>query len=204
MHVLGQKKAVRQNLGNTTLFTFLPDSYTSTRREWLAVQLKLGLPCLRYLGRGCHAHPNLSLWLLYDNAPRWLGGNLGYNISRTDRSMLGNTLPFLGLSGLGRRGGGRRLTLALRWLLLRGLPCTGHKAINGHGLLGHHVSTTIRFSIRKVSNINSYLLGYLRGSLGFDGLFWLGGFLLDKSLFLNKCVSKFLEMSGHAFYRLVP
>ena len=191
-------------MGNTTPFTFLPHSYTSACGEWLAVQLKLGLPCLCYLGRGCHARPDLNLRLLYDNAPRWRRGNLGYNISWTGRSMLGNTLPLTGSSGLGRRWKGRHLTSALRWLLLHSLPCTRCKAINGHGLLGHHISTTIGFSIRKVSNINSYLLGYLRGSLGFDGLFWLGGFLLDKSLFLNKCVSKFLEMSGHALYRLVP
>ena len=197
MHVLRQKKVVRQTLGNTTPFTFLPHPYTSTRGEWLAVQLKLRLPCLCCLGRGCHTHPDLSLWLLYDNAPKWLRGNLGYNISQTGRSMLGNTLPLSGSSGLGKRWGGRCLTSALRWLLLCGLPCTGHKAINGHGLLGHHVSTTIRFSIRKVSNINSYLLGYLRGSLGFNKLLGLGGFLLDWSLFLNRRVSKFSETSGH-------
>ena len=87
--------------------------------------------------------------------------------------------------------------MTLRRLLLHGLPFTGHKAINGHGLLGHHVSTTIRFSIRKVSNINGYLLGYPHRSLGFNGLFGLGRFLLDGSLFLNRCVSKFLETLGH-------
>ena len=106
VHVLRQKKVVRQTLGNTTPFTFLPHPYTSTRGEWLAVQLKLRLPCLCCLGRGCHAHPDLSLWLLYDNAPKWLRGNLGYNISQTGRSMLGNTLPLSGSSGLGKRWGG--------------------------------------------------------------------------------------------------
>ena len=120
--------------------------------------------------------------------------------------MLGNTLPLSGSSGLGRRwgGGGRRLTSAVRWLLLCGLPCTRHKAINGHGHLGHHVSTTIGFSIRKVSNINNYLLGYPHRSLGFDRLFGLGGFLLDESLFLNRHVSKFSETSGHMLCRFVP
>ena len=106
MHVLRQKKVVRQTLGNTTPFTFLPHPYTSTRGEWLAVQLKLRLPCLRCLGRGCHAHPDLSLWLLYDNAPKWLRGNLGYNISQTGRSMLGNTLPLSGFFWSGEEVGG--------------------------------------------------------------------------------------------------
>ena len=109
VHVLGQKKAVRQNLGNTTPFTLFPHPYTSACEEWLAVQIKLGLPCLRSLGRGCHAPLppplDLSLWLLYDNAPRWQRGNLGY-ISRTSKSLFSNTLPLSGSSGLGRRGGG--------------------------------------------------------------------------------------------------
>ena len=80
--------------------------------------------------------------------------------------------------------------------MLRSLPCTEHKVINGHGLPGHHVSTMIRFSIKKVSNINGYLLSYLRGSLGFNRLFGLGRFLLDGSLFLNRRISKFSETSG--------
>ena len=101
VHVLKQKKAVRQTLGNTNPFTFFPHPYISACEEWLAIQLKFGLPCLRCLGRGRHACPNLSLWLLYDNAPRWLRGNLGY-ISQTGRSLFGNTLPLLGSSGLGR------------------------------------------------------------------------------------------------------
>jgi len=42
VHILGQKKAVHQTLGNTTPFTFLPHPYTNARREWLAVQLNLG------------------------------------------------------------------------------------------------------------------------------------------------------------------
>ena len=50
------------------------------------------------------------------------------------------------------------MTLALRWLLLPDLPGTRHKAIDGHGLPSHHVFTTIGFSIRKVGDINSYLL----------------------------------------------
>ena len=81
VHVLGQKKAMHQALGNTTPFTFLPYPYTSIHGEQLAVQLKCGLPCLRCLGRGRHACPDLGLWLLNENTPRWLGGSLGYNIA---------------------------------------------------------------------------------------------------------------------------
>ena len=105
MHVFGQKKAVCQTLGNMTFFTFFLHPYTSACGEWLAVQLKLRLPCLRYLGRGRHARPDLSLWLPYDNALRWLRGNLCY-ISWTCRSLFGNTLPFSGSFSLGRKWGG--------------------------------------------------------------------------------------------------
>ena len=94
--------------------------------------------------------------------------------------------------------------MALRWLLLCGLPRTGHETVYGHGFSGHHIFTTIRFGIRKVSNINGKLLSFLRESLGFSGFFGLCGFLLDGSFFLNKCVSKFSETSGHALNRLVP
>ena len=106
VHVLEQKKVVCQTLGNTTPFTFIPNPYISACEECLAVQLKLGLPCQCCLGRGRHAHPDLSLWLLNDNTTRWLGGSPGYYISRTSRSLLSNTLPLLGSSGLGRRLGG--------------------------------------------------------------------------------------------------
>ena len=41
------------------------------------------------------------------------------------------------------------------------------------------------------------MLGYLHGSLRFNGLFELGRFLLDGSLFLNRHVSKFSETSRH-------
>ena len=54
---------------------------------------------------------------------------------------------------------GRRLTLALRWLLLPSLPSTGQKVVDHHGLPGHHVSTTIGLGVRKVSDVNSFLLG---------------------------------------------
>ena len=46
VHIFGQKKAVYQALGNTTPFTFLPYPHTSTHKEWPAVQLECGLPCL--------------------------------------------------------------------------------------------------------------------------------------------------------------
>ena len=69
-HVLKQKKVVRQTLGNTTPLTFIPNPYISARGEWLAVQLKLGLPRLRCLGRGCHTYLNLDLRLLNDNTAR--------------------------------------------------------------------------------------------------------------------------------------
>ena len=61
VHVLRQKEAVHQTLGNTTPFTFIPNPYTSARRERFAVQLKLGLPHLRCLGKGRHARPDLDL-----------------------------------------------------------------------------------------------------------------------------------------------
>ena len=80
-----------------------------------------------------------------------------------------------------------RLTPALGWLLLRGLPYPEHKTINVHGLSGHYVSTTVRFGVREVSKIDSYLLGSLCGSL-----------------VLNRRVSKFLETLGHVFCRFVP
>ena len=44
-------------------------------------------------------------------------------------------------------GGGRRLTLALRRLLLRGLPRAEHEMVYGHGPLGHHIFAKIRFGI---------------------------------------------------------
>ena len=167
VHVLEQKKVVHQTLGNTTPFTFIPNLHISTHEEWLAVQLKLRLPHHCCLGKGCHTHLDLDLRLLNDNTTGWPRGSPGHCISRTGRSMFGNALPLSGSSGLGRRWGGRRLTLALRWLLLRGLPCTRHKTVYGHGLLGHHISTRIRFSIRKVSNTNDNV-GAL-GSTGFSG-----------------------------------
>ena len=188
VHVHRQKKAVHQALGNMTPFTFLPYPYTSIRKEQLAIQLEYGLPCLRCSGRGCHARPDLSLWLLNDNTPWWLGRSLGYNISQTDRDLLGNTLPLSGSTG-GRKRRGSRLTSALRWLLLRGLPCAGYKTINGHGLSGHHVSTTIRFNVRGVNKLYSYLLDFPSGSLGFNKFFGLGGFFLNGSLILNRCMS---------------
>ena len=135
-----------------TPFTFFPHLYIGAHREWLVVQLKLGLPRLRSLGRGRHACPNLSLWLLYGNASRWLWSKLSHDITKIGGSLFGNTLPLSGPSGLRRGWGRRRLTSALKWLPLPGRPSTEHKTINGHGLLGHHVSTTIRFSIRKVND----------------------------------------------------
>ena len=204
VHVLRKKEVVRQTLGNTTPFTFIPNLYTSARGERLAVQLKLGLPRLRCLRRGCHALPDLDLQLLNDNTVGWPGRSSGHCISQTSRSMIDNALPLSGSSGLGRRWRGRCLTLDLRWLLLRGLPCTGHKTVYSHGLLGHHISSMIRLGIKKVSNINGKLIGCLRGSLGFSKFFRLCGFLLDRSFFLNRCVSKFSNMLGHALCQLVP
>ena len=144
VHILEQK-VMHQALGNTTPFTFLLYPYISIRGEQLAVQLKCGLPCLRCLGGGRCARPDLSLWLLNDNTLRWLRGSPGNNIARTGRGLLDNTLPF---SSSSEGEGGRRLTSALRWLLLRCLPCPGHKTINGHGFSDHHVFTTVRFDVR--------------------------------------------------------
>ena len=74
VHVLEQKKAVHQVLGNTTPFTFFPCPYTSICGERLAVQLKCGLSCLRCLGGRRRACPDLSLWLLNDNTLDGWGG----------------------------------------------------------------------------------------------------------------------------------
>ena len=74
-------------------------------------------------------------------------------------------------------------------MLLRGLPCAGYKTINGHGLSGHHVSTTIRFNVRGVNKLYSYLLDFPSGSLGFNKFFGLGGFFLNGSLILNRRMS---------------
>ena len=74
-------------------------------------------------------------------------------------------------------------------MLLHGLPCAGYKTINGHGLSGHHVSTTVRFGVRGVNKLYSYLLGFLSGSLGFNEFFGLGGIFLNRSLILNRHVS---------------
>ena len=80
--------------------------------------------------------------------------------------MLGKMLPFTSLAGGMRRRGRRRerLTTALRRLLLRGLPCAGHKMINCHGLSGHHVFTTVGFNFKGVNRFYSYLLGFLTGA----------------------------------------
>ena len=156
---LGQKEAMCQTLGNTTPFTFFPHPYAGAREEWLAVQLELGLPRLRSLGGGSYARPDLRLWLLYGNALRWLKGNLSHNVTMTGRSLFGDMWPLSDLYSLRRRWGERRLTLALRWLLLPGLPGIGHEVVDRHGLPGHHVSTKIELGVRKVGDINSCLFG---------------------------------------------
>ena len=80
-----------------------------------------------------------------------------------------------------------------------GLPRLGHEPINGHGLPSYHVSTTVRFSIKRGSGINGCLLGLdgiLHGSLRFGNFFRLCGFCLDGILVFNGRVSKFTEVSG--------
>ena len=82
-----------------------------------------------------------------------------------------------------------RLTPALGWLLLHGLPCVGHKAINHHGFSGHHVFVMIGFGLRRVNKFCSYLPDFPNGSLRFSkDLGWGGGFL-NESLRFNRCVS---------------
>ena len=106
--------------------------------------------------------------------------------------------------GGGGGGGGRRLTLALWWLLLPGLPGTGHKVVDHHGLPGHHVSTTIGLGVRKVSDVNSFLLSWLCENHGFTRLFGLGRSPLYGSLFHNSRMSKFSKTSGHALLQFFP
>ena len=79
--------------------------------------------------------------------------------------------------------------MALRWLLLHGLPCVKHKMINCHGLSGHHVFVTFGFSFREVNRFCSYLLGFLNKSFGFNRGLGLGEGFLNRSLGFNKHVS---------------
>ena len=111
-------------------------------------------------------------------------------ISLTGRGLLDSTLPFLGSAGWRWRKGRSRghLTMALGWLLLRGLPSARHKTNNCHGLSSHHVFVMVKFGFR-VNKFYSYLLGFLNESLGFNrDLGWDEGFL-NESLGLNRRVS---------------
>ena len=141
VHVIGQKEALRQSLGNAAPFTFLPHPHTSVCKKWLAVQQKLRLPRLRGLGGECFARPDLGLQLLNDNAAGWSGRSPGYYTSRARRRLLGNPLPLSDSSGLRRRWRRRHLNLALRGWLLHDLPRTEHETIYGHSLSGHHIFT---------------------------------------------------------------
>ena len=124
--VFRQKEALRQSLGNTTPFTFLPDPHPSVCGKWLAVQQKFRLPRLCGLRRGCYVRSNLGLRLLNNNAVGRSGRGSGCCISWASRCLLGNPLPLSDLSGLRRRWGRRHLNLALRRWLLHGLPYSGH------------------------------------------------------------------------------
>ena len=161
VHVLGQKETVHQPLGNTTPFTFFLHPYVGAHGVWLVIQLELGLPRLRSLGGGRYARPDLRLWLLYGDAPRWLRGNLSHNIPRIGRSLFGNMWPLSDSYGLRRRwgGGGEASDLGPEVALLLGLPSTEHEVVDRHGLLGHYVSTTIGLGVKKVGDVNSCLLG---------------------------------------------
>ena len=139
MHIIRQKEALCQSLGNATPFTFLSHPHTSDYKKWLAIQQKFTFPHLCGLRGGCYTWPNLGLRLLDDNASGWSGRSLGCCISRAHRHLLGNPLPLLDSSDLRRRWRRRHLSLALRGWLLYGLPCTGHEAIYGHGPPGYHV-----------------------------------------------------------------
>ena len=47
----------------------------------------------------------------------------------------------------------------------------------------------IRFNVRGVNKLYSYLLDFPSGSLGFNKFFGLGGFFLNGSLILNRRVN---------------
>ena len=139
VHVIRQKEALRQSLGNAAPFTFLPHPHTSVCRKWLAVQKELRLPRLRGLGGGCYFRLDLGLRLLDNNAAGWSGRSPGCCISRARRHLLGNPLPLPNLSGLRRRWRRRRLNLGLRGWLLHDLPRTEHEIVYGYSPPVHHV-----------------------------------------------------------------
>ena len=57
--------------------------------------------------------------------------------------------------------------------------CAGYKTINGHGLSGHHVSTTIRFNVRGVNKLYSYLLDFPSGEPWVQRVLQIGRVLLE-------------------------
>ena len=166
VHVIGQKEAVHQTLGNTTSLTFVPDLYTSDHKKRLAIQLECRLPLRNDLGGRCHIRPGLGHWFLDDDASWWLRRTLGWCITQADGGLLDSSLPFPGSVGRRRRRRGS-LTTALRWLLLRGWMGTEHKAINCHCPLCHHVFTLVGFDFRGANRFDNYFLSFLNGNFEF-------------------------------------
>ena len=68
MHVLGQKEAVHQTLGNTTPLTPVPHPYTHSRRKRFTGELECRLLVQNHSRGRCYVRPNLSRRFLDDNA----------------------------------------------------------------------------------------------------------------------------------------
>ena len=203
MYVIEQKEALCQGLSNAASLTFLPHPHTSSWRKRFAVEQKFRFPRLRGLRWGRYARPNLGLQLMDYNASGWSGRSPNNCISRTCGRLLSNPLPFPESFGLRRRWRRRRLCLALRGWLLHGLPRTRHEEVYGHGLLGHHVFVKKGLGVWQISYVNYKMLGFLYGSLGFNRVLGLSGFL-DGNFFLDRFMGELSETPRHTLLRLVP
>ena len=88
--------------------------------------------------------------------------------------------------------------MTLRRWGLHHLPCTGYKAVDGHGLPGHHV-----FKGKRVSSWQgSYeLFGFHCRGLKFNVVLGVNGFL-DRD-FVDGFVGQFLETPRRALRRFI-
>ena len=132
MHVIGKEKTLGQGLGNTATLALLPQLHTGSQRQRLVVQQELGLPRWGRLGGGRNPRTDLGLLIADYNPPCWLGKSLNGNISRTERWLVGEPLLLTSLPSLRRGWRVRHLAPTLGRWGLHGLPCAGHKAVNGH------------------------------------------------------------------------
>ena len=182
MHVVGKKKTLGQGLSNATTLAFLLHPHIGGRRQRLAVQQKLRLPCWCGLGGGRNALPDLGLWLVNDDTSCWPGRSLDGYVSQTRRRLIGNPLFFPSPSNMRRGWKGRHLASTLRWWGLGGLPCTGHETIDGHDPPSHHVFAEMGIYSQQVGRFRHKMLGLCNKVLGLS-------LLLNKGLFLNSLVS---------------